>query len=365
MLKTMTIATCCVVSFATLAAADPLDAVRSGQVLLRRGSRGPTVAALQQALTQEGYPLSADGIFGIRTEAAVRAFQGSRGLSVDGVVGPATAGALGSGNTSTQPQPQPQPQPAPNPGTVGSTPGVTIPARPSSARAGSAVLASTNGMSLSQRGAVFEREILAGNVPNFERSFVTLTLRSGGSTLELKVCPDWLAVGHDRDFIRVPLDPRSAQRIADRFGCVLPTRPLVNAIWQQAALKLRPVTLTPGSQMQSNEWLRRNEAGNEAQRRVSPLGLLVSGLKKDVVLTNRLNSRPSKVAIYGWHRQSGSPWQPLSTVHGWSYVDYSHGIRLIARRAKLDGNPVDVDQLYARGDSRVSDEGPLSWRRYR
>ena len=117
--------------------------------------------------------------------------------------------------------------------------------------------------------------------------------------------------------------------------------------------------------MQSNEWLRRNEAGNEAQRRISPVGLLVSGLKKDVVLTNRLTSRPSKVAIYGWHRQNGSPWQPLSTVHGWSYVDYSHGIRLIARRAKLDGNDVDLDQLYARGDSRVSDEGPLRWRRYR
>jgi peptidoglycan hydrolase-like protein with peptidoglycan-binding domain len=35
-----------------------------------------------------------DGIFGAKTLAAVRAFQRSRGLTVDGVVGPLTWGAL-------------------------------------------------------------------------------------------------------------------------------------------------------------------------------------------------------------------------------------------------------------------------------
>ncbi len=63
---------------------------------LKIGSRGPAVAAAQRAL---GIP--ADGIFGRQTRRAVRAFQRSRGLLVDGVIGPVTRGALGTGGGGT------------------------------------------------------------------------------------------------------------------------------------------------------------------------------------------------------------------------------------------------------------------------
>jgi hypothetical protein len=63
---------------------------------LRLGARGPAVAALQRLLTEAGSPLTADGAFGPRTEAAVRAFQGGHGCAVDGVVGPQTRAALAS-----------------------------------------------------------------------------------------------------------------------------------------------------------------------------------------------------------------------------------------------------------------------------
>lgn len=56
---------------------------------LASGDRGPLVAQLQRRLD-----LPADGVFGPRTEAAVRSFQRAEGLEADGVVGPATAGAL-------------------------------------------------------------------------------------------------------------------------------------------------------------------------------------------------------------------------------------------------------------------------------
>jgi Putative peptidoglycan binding domain len=73
--------------------------VTTGGELLRRGSRGPRVAALQTRLRTQ-YPLYAkdlqsDGVFGARTEAAVREFQRRAGLTVDGVAGPATLARLG------------------------------------------------------------------------------------------------------------------------------------------------------------------------------------------------------------------------------------------------------------------------------
>lgn len=64
---------------------------------LRVGSTGPDVVVLQVSLNRiaQNYPAipkipAVDGIFGSRTEAAVRKFQEIFNLSVDGIVGPAT-----------------------------------------------------------------------------------------------------------------------------------------------------------------------------------------------------------------------------------------------------------------------------------
>jgi len=63
---------------------------------LRRGSTGDDVITLQKKLKNWGYyGGSVDGIFGSRTEAAVEYFQRKNGLTVDGIVGPVTARALG------------------------------------------------------------------------------------------------------------------------------------------------------------------------------------------------------------------------------------------------------------------------------
>lgn len=63
---------------------------------LRRGDRGTEVKALQQKLNEAGkYGLTVDGDFRAKTYQAVCSFQKSKGLSVDGVVGPKTWSALG------------------------------------------------------------------------------------------------------------------------------------------------------------------------------------------------------------------------------------------------------------------------------
>ena len=62
----------------------------------QRGSSGGTVKEIQTKLKNWGYYSGAiDGVYGSRTEAAVRHFQEKNGLSVDGKAGPKTLAALG------------------------------------------------------------------------------------------------------------------------------------------------------------------------------------------------------------------------------------------------------------------------------
>lgn len=65
---------------------------------VQNGSTGEAVTRLQRALTAAlGRTVAIDGVFGSGTAQAVRDYQSSRGLGADGVVGPATWGALQSG----------------------------------------------------------------------------------------------------------------------------------------------------------------------------------------------------------------------------------------------------------------------------
>lgn len=61
--------------------------------VLKKGSKGEAVKKLQGLLYQLGYDLGddgADGIFGPKTEKAVKAFQRNAGIEVDGIVGEIT-----------------------------------------------------------------------------------------------------------------------------------------------------------------------------------------------------------------------------------------------------------------------------------
>ena len=75
---------------------------QSNAGVLREDSRGDAVRGMQEKLEAlgirdaRGQPLQPDGVFGQRTDEAVRAFQQANGLKVDGLVGPATHAALDS-----------------------------------------------------------------------------------------------------------------------------------------------------------------------------------------------------------------------------------------------------------------------------
>ena len=84
-----------IIALAQTAAAD----------LYKKGSSGEVVAQVQTRLKNWGYYFgSVDGVYGSKTESAVRYFQRKNGLSVDGQVGNQTLAALGlnpSGTVST------------------------------------------------------------------------------------------------------------------------------------------------------------------------------------------------------------------------------------------------------------------------
>lgn len=61
---------------------------------MRIGASGFRVVAIQHLLRSFAYSLTADGSFGSITEGKVKAFQSSRGLTADGIVGPITWAAL-------------------------------------------------------------------------------------------------------------------------------------------------------------------------------------------------------------------------------------------------------------------------------
>lgn len=222
-----------------------------------------------------------------------------------------------------------------------------IPARPADAPSGAEFAAKI----WTLRGAAREEAVLSeltrGNVPPFLRELkpVELSYESEEGTrlsAVIWVMPDYLAVGSDEDFLRIPMGLPTALKIADRFGLTLPTRKMVDAAYEQAGFRFTPQPMKRGRSMTSTAYFTRHNTMIEQQRRGHALGILMSGHKKDVVLTKRLWTRRGKVAIYGWHRGSGRAIQPLSTIHGARYADYSHGIRLVARTCLVNGEPMSI-----------------------
>jgi len=92
-------------STTSAAAKKPVDGFERKSVvtqLLQRGMTGAAVTSLQQKLVAAKFMSSSDfrsgpGVYGPRTEAAVKRLQQSVGLAVTGLAGPTTMAALASG----------------------------------------------------------------------------------------------------------------------------------------------------------------------------------------------------------------------------------------------------------------------------
>lgn len=217
-----------------------------------------------------------------------------------------------------------------------------------------------SGLNLDAREARIVSEILSGNVPQAHRKLVPVRVTTDGGDVVFWAMPEYLAIGSDADWMHIPMTPQSAQRIADALGMALPTPRMVDAIWEQAHVRLAPLPIPPSPEMTTVAVFARHSQTLQAQR-AGMLNGLVAGHKKDVVVSRDLASQPGRVAIYGWHQLDGTPIQPLYLGHTADWVDYSHGIRLVSRQVMVGGYPRDLWDVLRDAElaTALSAEGPI------
>ena len=231
--------------------------------------------------------------------------------------------------------------------------------------------------------------------------FVPVTLSDGSDTAIVGVQSDVVAIGSLEDHVRMPLTTPYAQSIANLTGALLPTPWLEYAIWKTAPAKLTPMAMNPNQGANLEQYLAHSRTIDEqlARQGISN-GVLVAGIKKGVVIANFY--KPGKVLLFGWYRkfltvngvltdalapdvfddskqmgaENRQPIQPKSNVHAEGYVDYSHGIRLIAPTCVVNGQTMPTIDLYqhktlsklvnplAANTNAPSQAGPLSTPRY-
>lgn len=230
------------------------------------------------------------------------------------------------------------------------------------------------------REAAFWAELQKGNYPGFVSRFAPVTMTDkAGRRATFQVSVDYVAVGTDEDWLRFPLSGYYASRVADVFGCLLPTNRLVLETYRQAAIKLvaHPFDCQGTG---SGKWQRSNAAilahedvlqGRVACKRgqripsvdgkLNPLlgahdgvcaiagahpGVLVSGHKKEVIVSHE--NLAERLAFWGFFTAAGKPIQSgFACRHGPGFSDYSHGVRLVKADVDLDGKRVSYAELIA------------------
>ncbi len=210
--------------------------------------------------------------------------------------------------------------------------------------------------------------VRSGSVPSFIRDqhWRWVEVKGAGHTLRYLVAPDYMSIGTADDYLVFGPTPDEGQSIADSYNAIIPSRKMVTDI-RNAAQKRMP--LADVKQPPENIPVGKIETVDAvlAARRIDrtrsydPSAQLVAGHRKDIVVGPNLDG--SRVAIFGGEGGTTSGWaiQPYSTIHGSYYGDYSHGLRLVSRRAFLDGTEVDLASIFTDPALHVlvSDQGPF------
>lgn len=228
------------------------------------------------------------------------------------------------------------------------------------------------GLNLMEREDKIIKEVLSGNVPSFSRRLIPIKISEVFNSSEFEliifVTSDYMAIGSDEDYLYVPMTPGTAQILADTLHCMLPTKKMVDIIYNKATTKLRPQPIPPSEEMITVPvfWQHSDSVKHQLQQKGIERddNKLMAGHKKDIIISNKIYSRDwdySRVVIYGWHKLDGNPIQPVYNRHLDTWADYSHGVRLISKTALLNGKPVSIDKILndEMMSGLISDEGKI------
>lgn len=249
---------------------------------------------------------------------------------------------------------------------------LNLPPRPNDAPTGSDFAQILWNLTLTDRENAIFIQIMNGNVPDFQKNLVPITFTQLVNGTQYQITyyslSDYMAVGCDTNYFLIPMTPILAQKLCNNLKCTLPTRKMVNQIWSYASVKLEPAPIPPSDTMTTVPvmWQHNQIVWQQRQAVIGyhPLGELVGGDKKDVVVSNLIYGYPppNRVVIYGWHYLNGTPIQPLYNGHSETYVDYSHGIRLVQDSITINGQPGSITDILQNDSLHVlfSDEGKIS-----
>lgn len=240
---------------------------------------------------------------------------------------------------------------------------LSLPERSELAVAGNDFIVAVDTLDVFAREKLVVKEILSGNVPSFLRHFREVEFVRQGKKINIFVLPDYLALGSDSDFVRMPMTPMAAQIIADSLDCSMPTSLLVNEIAKASDGAIEPFPFRPLGDRNTYP-ITFQDSNNAINSLLKAYGFndgdMISGLKKDVILSKKISDpkRTHHVTIYGWHYPDGTYIQPSTNIHLNWYVDYSHGIRLVSNTVMIDDKPYKLSSILCDPEkfSLLSDE---------
>ncbi len=264
---------------------------------------------------------------------------------------------------------------------------------------GEEFLKSINGLEGEAREAKIKAAIEAGYIPEFIKQLKEVHTKVKGvdgteHDVSFKTTPDCLSIGTDEKdnegnpkFVRIPMTPKTAQYLANKFGMMLPNARMVNAMFLDPQFKKvvmphqgDPEFIKEGgdesgmnsSRMTSSEYYKiHNKVTNKKLKNI-PLGTPVIGHKKIIVISEKLEKPENKLqlAFHGGLMpgavtedavEKGTIFYQNNTVgsHRWienkkktdetgedtGYVDYSHGVILCSTNWKVDGVEMDVTEV--------------------
>ncbi len=146
------------------------------------------------------------------------------------------------------------------------------------------------------------------NIPDFLRTFVAVTREGAVPDVQFSVtfyvAPDFMAVGSDSDYVRIPLCAVGAQWVADQLGCALSTGYMTLRCYLKARHQLVYQGLD-GTELVSSEYIQRHHAGITAK--INAIrdgddcagGMLLSGHSKEIVIGTQMHEASRYVLFWG------------------------------------------------------------------